>query len=170
HTREFLHSEDLSEAVFFVLQNVDFKDLYEKGTKEIQNTHLNIGTNQNITIKDLAYLLKKIVAFDGKIEFNTKRPNGALQKLSDCTKINHLGWQAKITLEQGVQMMNNNYVNNNGGGVNDLKFIFLNSFLIVYLFKDKLLKIQSNFFYLNFKIKPLNSISKIRKANGLKVA
>ena len=114
-TREFLHSEDLSEAVFFILQNVDFKDLYEKGTKEIQNTHLNVSTNQNITIKDLAYLLKKMIAYKGELKFNATRPNGALSKLSDCSKINHLGWQAKITLEQGVQMMYNNYVNNGGG-------------------------------------------------------
>ncbi len=112
-TREFLHSEDLAEACIFLLENVDFKALYDKNAKEIQNTHLNVGTNQNISIRELALLLKKIIGFKGELCFNTNRPNGALQKLSDCSKINALGWSARITLEEGVKNMYENYI---GGG------------------------------------------------------
>ncbi|ARJ56746.1 putative GDP-fucose synthase [Campylobacter cuniculorum DSM 23162 = LMG 24588] len=136
-TREFLHSEDLSEAVLFILQNIDFKHLYEKNEKEIQNTHLNLGTNENISIKELAYLLKKLIGFKGELVFNAKRPNGALSKLSDCSKINQLGWQAKITLEQGVKMMYENYLNNMGGGdLNKLDFtlsLYQNLFQLKFL-------------------------------------
>ena len=88
----------------FVMQNVDFKDLKIKD-KEITNTHLNVGVSENISIKELAFLIKDIVGFNGDIVFNKDRPNGAMNKLTDCSKINALGWKAKIKLEDGIKMM-----------------------------------------------------------------
>ncbi len=109
-TREFLHSQDLAEAVMFIMENVDFKDLRNEN-KEIINTHINIGPNENISIKELANLVKKIVGFQGDIVFNVNRPNGSLQKLTDCSKIHSLGWKHKINLEEGIKMMYEWYLN-----------------------------------------------------------
>ncbi|EAL5694616.1 GDP-fucose synthetase [Campylobacter jejuni] len=103
-TREFLHSQDLAEAVIFIMENIDFKDLRNEN-KEIINTHINIGPNENISIKELANLVKKTVGFNGDIIFNVNRPNGSLQKLTDCSKIHSLGWKHKINLELGIKMM-----------------------------------------------------------------
>lgn len=114
-TREFLHSQDLAEAVMFIMKNVDFKDLKNEN-KEIINTHINIGPNENISIKELANLVKKIVGFQGDIVFNANRPNGSLQKLTDCSKIHSLGWKHKINLEEGIKMMYEWYLEKPMGG------------------------------------------------------
>ncbi|WP_096030614.1 GDP-L-fucose synthase family protein [Campylobacter lanienae] len=130
-TREFLHSDDLAEAALFIMKNINFKDLIDN-SKEIQNTHLNIGPNKNITIKELATLIKEIVGFKGDLAFNTNRPNGAMNKLTDCSKIHSLGWKHKINLEEGVKMLYQWY--KNGGGyelnlksINNSKFTHLYS-------------------------------------------
>ncbi|MDY6057400.1 MAG: GDP-L-fucose synthase [Campylobacter lanienae] len=112
-TREFLHSDDLAEAALFIMKNINFKDLIDN-SQEIQNTHLNIGPNKNITIKELATLIKEIVGFKGDLTFNANRPNGAMNKLTDCSKIHSLGWKHKINLEEGVKMLYQWY--KNGGG------------------------------------------------------
>ncbi|MDL0089336.1 GDP-L-fucose synthase family protein [Campylobacter gastrosuis] len=112
-TREFLHSSDLANAVIFIMQNINFSDL-KSSLKDIQNTHLNIGPNENITIKELAILIKEIVGFKGELVFNATKPNGAMNKLTDCSKIHSLGWKHKINLEQGIKMMYEWY--QNGGG------------------------------------------------------
>ncbi|PZT47478.1 GDP-fucose synthetase [Helicobacter valdiviensis] len=117
-TREFLHGQDLAEAVIFIMKNIDFKDLVN-GKKAITNTHINIGPNENISIKELARLVKDIVGFKGEIVFNVNRPNGVMQKLTDCSKIHSLGWKHKINLEQGIKMMYKWYLKNypaGGGG------------------------------------------------------
>ena len=130
-TREFLHSDDLAEAALFIMKNINFKDLIDN-SQEIQNTHLNIGPNKNITIKELATLIKEIVGFRGDLTFNANRPNGAMNKLTDCSKIHSLGWKHKINLEEGVKMLYQWY--KNGGGyelnlksINNSKFTHLYS-------------------------------------------
>ena len=130
-TREFLHSDDLAEAALFIMKNINFKDLIDN-SQEIQNTHLNIGPNKNITIKELATLIKEIVGFKGDLTFNANRPNGAMNKLTDCSKIHSLGWKHKINLEEGVKMLYQWY--KNGGGyelnlksINNSKFTHLYS-------------------------------------------
>ena len=112
-TREFLHSDDLAEAALFIMKNINFKDLIDN-SQEIQNTHLNIGPNKNITIKELATLIKEIVGFRGDLTFNANRPNGAMNKLTDCSKIHSLGWKHKINLEEGDKILYQWY--KNGGG------------------------------------------------------
>lgn len=129
-TREFLHSDDLANAVVYIMENIDFKNLVDNLKGEVQNTHLNIGPNQNITIRELAKTIKSIVGFKGNLVFNARLPNGAMQKLTDCTKIHSLGWKHKINLEQGIKMMYQWYQSqHSGGGGTKYSFSSLKCFL-----------------------------------------
>ena len=113
-TREFLHSDDLAEACLFVANNIDFADLFILNeSNEIICTHLNIGPNENITIKELAFMIKELVGYDGEIFFNTDKPDGVMNKLTDCSKIHSLGWKHKISLEEGIKRMYQWYLNRN---------------------------------------------------------
>jgi GDP-L-fucose synthase len=103
--REFLYSEDMADACVFLLENRDFKDTYEKDSKEIINTHINIGTGKDISIKELAILIKKIIGFDGELVFNTQKPDGTMVKLTDPSKLHSLGWKHKVELEDGIKTM-----------------------------------------------------------------
>ncbi|EAL5929058.1 GDP-L-fucose synthase, partial [Campylobacter upsaliensis] len=112
--REFLHAKDLARASIFAMLNVNFKDLY-KEEKPI-NTHINVGTGVDYSIKDVALKVKQIVGFKGELTFNTSKPDSTMDRLLDNSKINALGWEAKINLEEGVQMMYQWY-HTGGGGV-----------------------------------------------------
>ena len=101
--REFLYSEDMADACVFLLENRDFKDTYSKDTKEIRNTHINIGTGVDISIKELAQTIKKIVGYEGKLYFNDTKPDGTMVKLTDPTKLHSLGWKHKMELEEGIR-------------------------------------------------------------------
>ena len=102
--REFLWSEDMADACVFIMENRDFKDCYSN-PDSIKNTHINIGTGIDISIKDLAYLIKEIVGYDGDFVFNTEKPDGTIKKLTDCSKLNNLGWKHKIDLAEGIKKM-----------------------------------------------------------------
>ncbi len=99
--REFLYSEDMADACVFLMENRDFKDTFST-TKEIRNTHINIGTGTDISIKELAETIKKIVGFEGELYFNTDKPDGTMVKLTDPSKLHALGWKHKIELETGI--------------------------------------------------------------------
>jgi len=101
--REFLYSEDMADACVFLLENRDFKDTYDKNQKEIINTHINIGTGKDISIKELAYLIKEIIGFKGELVFNIDKPDGTMVKLTDPTKLHSLGWKHRIELEDGIK-------------------------------------------------------------------
>ena len=103
--REFLWSEDMADACVFIMERRNFKDTYPNDASEIRNTHINIGTGKDITIKDLAYLVKDIVGFNGDLVFNTERPDGTLKKLTDVSKLESLGWKHKIDLTTGIRML-----------------------------------------------------------------
>ena len=109
--REFLWSEDMADACVFLMENRDFKDTFNSGQKEIRNTHINIGTGVDISIKELAETIKKIIGFDGDLIFNTEKPDGTMQKLTDVTKLNALGWKHKVSLEEGIRKIYHWYVN-----------------------------------------------------------
>ncbi len=109
--REFLYSDDMAEACIFILQNRDFKDCYDLNDKEIRNTHINIGTGIDISIKELAFLIKKIVGFNGDFYFNNKE-NGTIIKLTNPSKLHELGWKHKIELEEGIKKVFKWYVDN----------------------------------------------------------
>jgi GDP-L-fucose synthase len=101
--REFLYSEDMADACVFLLENRDFKDSYNATCKEIKNTHINIGTGIDISIKELAELIQNIVGFKGSLMFNTDKPDGTMVKLTDSGKLHSLGWKHKVELEEGIK-------------------------------------------------------------------
>ena len=109
--REFLWSEDMADACIYVMQNVDFKDLIED-KKEIRNTHINIGTGSDITIKDLSILISKTIEYKGNISFDSSKPDGTMKKLTDSSKLNSLGWRFKVEIKVGVKKIFNWYVAN----------------------------------------------------------
>ncbi|WP_060826919.1 GDP-L-fucose synthase family protein [Sulfurospirillum cavolei] len=100
--REFLYSEDMADACVFLMENVDFKDLIG-GKKEIRNTHINIGTGEDISIRELAELVRTIVGYEGTLVYNTDKPDGTMLKRTDPSKLNALGWKHKVRLEEGIQ-------------------------------------------------------------------
>jgi len=99
--REFLWSEDMADACVFLMENRDFKDTYEADQKEIRNTHINIGTGVEISIKKLAETIQQVVGFNGKLYFNVDKPDGTMRKLTDPSKLHSLGWKHKIELGEG---------------------------------------------------------------------
>lgn len=108
--REFLWSEELADACVFLIENVDFKDLADFSQKEIRNTHINIGTGKEISIKDLAFLIKEKIGFKGNLYFNTNKPDGTMRKLTDVSKLHSLGWHHKIEINEGIERMYNWYL------------------------------------------------------------
>ena len=100
--REFLYVDDLADALVYLLKNVDFSDII-KDKKEIRNTQINIGTGKDISIKELAYLIKSIVGFEGNICFDKSKPDGTMVKLTNTYIINSLGWEYKTELEEGIR-------------------------------------------------------------------
>ncbi len=101
--REFLYSEDMADACVFLLENRDFKDTYSKDVEEIRNTHINIGTGVDISIRELAELIKGIVGFKGELKFNVDKPDGTMVKLTDPSKLHSLGWKHEVELEDGIR-------------------------------------------------------------------
>jgi len=88
--REFLHADDLAAACFYLMQNYN-----EPG-------FVNIGVGHDISIKDLALLVKKIVGFEGNLKFDATKPDGTPRKLMDVSKLHALGWKHSIELEAGI--------------------------------------------------------------------
>lgn len=103
--REFLWSKDMADACVFIMENRNFKDTFLKDEKEIRNTHINIGTGEDISIKALAEMIKDIVGFKGNLIYNTDKPDGTLRKLTDVSKLNTLGWKHKMSLSNGIKQM-----------------------------------------------------------------
>ncbi len=108
--REFLYSEDMADACVFIMENRDFKDTYDEDSKEIRNTHINIGTGVDISIKELALTIKRIVGYDGELYFNDIKPDGTMLKLTDPSKLNSLGWKHKVELEDGIKKVYEWYI------------------------------------------------------------
>lgn len=108
--REFLWSEDMADACIFIMENRDFRDTFKEGTKEVRNTHINIGTGVDVSIKELAEAIKGVIGFNGDLVFNSDRPDGTMKKLTDVSKLNNLGWKYKVTLQDGVKRLYNWYL------------------------------------------------------------
>lgn len=98
--REFLHVDDFADACVFLMNHYDEKEF------------VNIGVGKDISIKDLAYLIKKITGYNGEIIFDTNKPDGTPRKLMDTSKLNALGWTPKINLEEGIASVYKDYVLN----------------------------------------------------------
>jgi len=88
--REFLHVDDLADACLYLIQHYDGEEI------------INIGVGEDITIKALARLVQQVVGFDGEVVWDASRPDGTPRKLMDVSKLTQLGWQASISLEEGI--------------------------------------------------------------------
>jgi GDP-L-fucose synthase len=97
--REFLFADDLAEACYFLMQNFN------------EGGFLNIGTGHDLSIKDLALLVKKIVGFEGALTFDSSKPDGTPRKLMDVSKLHDLGWKHQIELEEGIQFAYQDFLN-----------------------------------------------------------
>jgi len=93
--REFMWSEDMADACVFLIEKDEGRQISDIG-------YVNIGTGKEISIRDLAYLIKTIVGFKGEIVFNPSKPDGTMRKTTDVSKLHSLGWQHKIDIEEGV--------------------------------------------------------------------
>jgi GDP-L-fucose synthase len=91
--REFLHSDDLADALRFLLENYDSPEI------------INVGCGQDVTIRELAETVCDVVGFDGELEYDTSKPDGTPRKLLDISKLSKLGWQPKISLRAGIESM-----------------------------------------------------------------
>jgi GDP-L-fucose synthase len=96
--REFLFADDLAEACYYLMQNYDEEGL------------VNVGTGEDLSIKDLALLIKRIVGYEGEIKFDTSKPDGTPRKLMDVTKLHAKGWKHKIELEEGIKLAYNDFL------------------------------------------------------------
>ncbi len=97
--REFLHVDDMAEASVFVM-NLD-NDVYRQETQPMLS-HINVGTGLDCTIRELVEMVAKVIGFEGKIEFDDTKPDGAPRKLMDVSRLERLGWKAKTSLEMGL--------------------------------------------------------------------
>lgn len=96
--REFLHADDLADACVFLMQHYNDRGF------------VNIGTGEDIEIKELAVLIKKIVGYEGEIEQDLSKPDGTPRKLMDVSKLNALGWKYTVPLEEGIRRVYKEYV------------------------------------------------------------
>ncbi len=97
-SREFIHSDDMADALYFLMQKYD-------GEQPV-----NVGTGEDITIQELAMMIKRVVGYTGEIYNDCSKPDGIKRKLLDVSKINSLGWKAKIGLREGIEQVYKNYI------------------------------------------------------------
>ena len=101
--REFMFSDDLAEACLYLMENKSHEDI---------GKFINIGSGKEVTIKELAELIKKVVGFEGKIKLDISKPDGTMRKLLDVSKINSLGWKYKTELEAGLKIAYKDFLEN----------------------------------------------------------
>jgi len=99
--REFLFADDLADACYFLMQNYDGAEF------------LNVGVGHDISIKDLALLIKQIIGFDGEIKFDTTKPDGTPRKLMDVSKLSALGWTYQTELAEGIELAYADFLSKN---------------------------------------------------------
>jgi GDP-L-fucose synthase len=91
--REFMYVDDLADAVLFLMENYDYNDIGEI---------INIGVGKDISIKELAEMIKSIVGFEGELKWDSTKPDGTPQKLLDVSRLKDLGWNANFSLKEGI--------------------------------------------------------------------
>ena len=110
--REFLFVDDLAEACLFALENWNINE--EKAPKDKLGKKLfwlNVGSNNEISIKDLAYKISNLVGFKGNIFWDNNKPDGTPRKILNSSRINQLGWRSKVGLEMGIKLTIKSYLN-----------------------------------------------------------
>ena len=112
--REFLWSEDMADASVHLMENIDFSDIVKSknldNKSEIINTHINIGTGKEVSIKELAETIQQVIGFKGELKFNTSKPDGTMRKLTDSSMLKELGWKYSVELKDGIEKMYNWYL------------------------------------------------------------
>ena len=103
--REFLWSEEMADASVHVLLNVDFKDTYMEGSKDIRNCHINVGTGKEVSICEVAGMIMKEVQFKGDLRWDSSKPDGTMRKLTDVSKLHSLGWHHKVEIDEGIERL-----------------------------------------------------------------
>jgi len=98
--REFLNVDDLADACLFVMNLPN--EIYQTQTQPMLS-HLNIGVGEDVSIRELAELIARVVGFEGELVFDISKPDGTPRKLLDVSRLKNLGWQAKISLEEGIR-------------------------------------------------------------------
>ncbi len=96
--REFLYVEDLANACFYLMNNINAEDIYNKNI-----THINIGTGEDLSIADVSEIVKEVVGFEGMIKYDTSKPDGTPRKLLDVNRLHQLGWKHSISLKDGIE-------------------------------------------------------------------
>ncbi len=99
--REFLHVDDMADASMFIF-NLN-QDLYKSNISSMES-HINVGSGNEVTVRDLAYIIGDVVGFKGNLSFDTSKPDGTPRKLLDSSKIEKIGWKSSISLKKGIQM------------------------------------------------------------------
>ena len=107
--REFLYIDDMAAACVHIM-NLD-KATYSAHTSPMQS-HINVGSGEGITIKELALTIAKVIGYEGAIKFDPTKPDGTPRKLMDSTRLNNLGWQASVSLEEGLKLAYNDFLKN----------------------------------------------------------
>lgn len=110
--REFMYSGDMADATLFIMEKVSFSDLVPAGETEIRNTHINIGTGEEVTIRELAHLLKETVGYEGELIFDERKPDGTPRKFLDSSKLHSLGFRHSTSLREGAAKMYEWYLSN----------------------------------------------------------
>ena len=100
--REFMYAGDLAKAVVYLMENKSAKEIGE---------FINIGTGKEVTILELAQLIKKVVGYEGRLVFDKTKPDGTMRKLMDVSRINSLGWKAETELEEGIEIVYRDFLN-----------------------------------------------------------
>ena len=104
--REFLHVDDMADACVFTMLNVESQKLYF----DLKQTHINIGTGIDLTIRDLAETVQKVIGYNGTIIWDSSKPDGTYKKQQDVTLMKSLGWEYNINLEEGIKTVYANYI------------------------------------------------------------
>lgn len=107
--REFLWSEEMADASVYIMEHIDFPNVRPEGN-EVRNTHINIGTGKELSIKEVATLIQEKIGFEGELAFDASKPDGTLRKLTDVSKLHALGWHHKIEVAEGVELLYNWYL------------------------------------------------------------
>lgn len=102
--REFLYSDDLAEACVFLVENADYKDMAFTDSSGTVQSHINVGVGKEVTIREIAEMVKAVVGFKGEIEWDSSKPDGTPRKLMDSSRINALGWAPKVSLREGLAL------------------------------------------------------------------
>ncbi|MRR20319.1 GDP-L-fucose synthase [bacterium] len=108
--REFMFSGDMADATVYIMEKISFRDLVPAGVTDIRNTHINIGTGEEITIRDLSLLLKEITGFRGELFFDAGKPDGTPRKFLDSSKLHGLGFRHGTSLKEGAKKMYDWYI------------------------------------------------------------